>query len=302
MQRRVVSTIGCVRVVITGGAGFIGRHLVQRYVDSGHETLIVDDLSTSSAQDLPDGVELIQADVADPATGLQLARARPDVVIHAAAQVSVSHSLRNPKRDREINIVGTENVLHGARRARRFVFISSGGAVYGEAVTAREDDPARPVNFYGVHKWTAERYVMLSGLPYAIARPSNVYGPGQRSDIEGGVVAIFCERARRRQPLLIYGDGEQCRDFIHVNDVVSAIAAMVDTRRVGTWNVGTGVATSVNELASLVEGARGEELERERLPPRPGDVRLSTMNISAAMAQLGWRPNIGLADGLQDLV
>jgi UDP-glucose 4-epimerase len=298
----VLDTIASMRVVITGGAGFIGRHLVQRYVASGHETLIVDDFSASSARDLPPGVELIRADIADPATGRRLARAHPDVVIHAAAQVSVSRSLRNPTRDRELNVVGTENVLRGARGARRFVFVSSGGAVYGEAVTAREGDPARPVNFYGVHKWTAERYVMLSGLPYAIARPANVYGPGQRSDLEGGVVAIFCERARKRQPLSIYGDGEQCRDFVHVRDVVRAIAAMAETRHVGTWNVGTGVATSLNELASLVEKARGQELQREHLPPRPGDARLSTMDISAAVAQLGWRPEIALADGLQELV
>ncbi len=188
-------TVGA-KVLVTGGAGFIGSHIVDALLMAGHEVTVIDDLSSGSLDQIPASVTFIQCDVADRLVSDHIRVAQPDLVIHAAAQVSVNASVEDSERDRRVNLAGTENVLRGAREAgaRRFVFISSGGAVYGEAEGSTEADVPNPANPYGIHKLAAEGYVRSSGLQYAIARFANVYGPRQRSDLEGGVVSIFIER------------------------------------------------------------------------------------------------------------
>ena len=290
-----------VKVLITGGAGFIGSHIARGVAARGWDPVILDDLSTGSRAAIPTGVELVLHDISRSDTADVVALIGADVVIHAAAQVSVARSMADPARDRAVNVVGTERVLEGSERggAQRIVFLSSGGAVYGEASGAAEDDAPRPASYYGAHKWVAERYVELSRIPHGIARIANVYGPGQRSDLEGGVVAIFKERLLAGDAIVVHGDGEQVRDFIHVEDVVDAVLAMASSERSSTWNVGTSRETSVLGLLYETEGVLRRTATVTFGPARPGDVRRSSLDIGRIRSQLGWRPRLTLAEGLR---
>lgn len=291
-------------ILVTGGAGFVGSSIVRALAAAGNRVAVLDDLSTGDSANLPEEVPLVQADVSDAATASEVARLAPEVVIHAAAQVSAAASLEDPARDRAVNVEGTAHVISGAAeaRVRRFVFVSSGGAVYGECSGATEQTLPRPSSYYGAHKYLAERYVELSGLPYAIARLANVYGPGQRHDLEGGVVAIFLDRLQRGEPVTVNGDGHQSRDFVHVEDVVDAVRAMLDGRRDGTWNVGTGEATTVRELLRGVERATGSAASVDYAPPRPGDVKSSCLSVESVQRELGWRASYDLEVGLSRMI
>lgn len=288
------------RVLVTGGAGFIGSHLVRALLERGHEPLVLDDLSSGRRSAVRAGVAFVRADVSDPATAGRICDLRPEVVVHAAAQVSVERSVRDPARDEAVNVRGTAVTLEGATAggARRFVFISSGGAVYGSTRGADEATPPAPESPYGRNKLAAERLVAAAGLPAAIARLANVYGAGQRSDLEGGVVAIFTDAVRAGGPVVVHGDGGQTRDFVHVDDVAEALCRMVEDDQVGTWNVGTGVATSVIGLLSLIERVSDRSLAVDHEPARPGDVRESFLRIERIARDLGWRPRLDLSAGL----
>lgn len=279
-------------ILVTGGAGFIGSGIVRALAAAGRRVAVLDDLSGGDSANLPEGVTLVRADIREPAAADEIARLAPEAVVHAAAQVSVAASIEDPARDSAINVAGTANVLAGARRAgaRRFVFLSSGGAIYGECDGATEQTLPRPVSYYGAHKYLAERYVEFSGLSHAVARLANVYGPGQRSDLEGGVIAIFLQRLRDEEPVTIHGDGLQRRDFIHLDDVVSAVQAMLNSAKSGTYNVGTGEATSMRELLRKTERAVGAPVSVRRAPSRAGDVRSSSLSAQALRTELGWGP------------
>ena len=233
---------GRVKVVLTGGAGFIGSHLASLLVSQGETVHVIDDLSTGRADSLPAGVELHVIDVADTRVIGVIEDVRPDIVIHGAAQVSVARSMEDPDLDERINVAGTKHVVIGAARAgaRRVVFLSSGGAVYGETDGATESSSPAPKSPYGRNKLRAEAIVASSAASFAVARLSNVYGPGQRADLEGGVVAIFASALTARQGITIYGDGHQRRDLVYVDDVASAIVRLADGSLNGTWNVATG--------------------------------------------------------------
>ena len=291
-------------ILVTGGAGFIGSHLVDRLLAGGAHPVVLDDLSGGDLANLPDGVPVVHVDVSDPATVARIAEVNPNAIVHAAAQVSVPRSMAEPARDRAINLVGTEHVIAGARQAggRRVVFLSTGGGIFGETIEpATEESLPRPKAFYSVHKYAAERYLELSGLPYAIARLANVYGPRQRTDLEGGVVAILAERLASGRPISIYGSGEQSRDFVHACDVVGALLRMLQTNENGMWNVGTGRATTINELLAAAEGVFGSATEMLRLPTRAGDVFSSCLAVDKIRDDLGWRPALSLAEGLRTL-
>ena len=294
--------IGMGRILVTGGAGFIGSYVVRSLLERGDEVVVLDDFSGGTAEVVPQGVRVIEADIADPTTAETIERLAPDGVVHAAAQVSVVVSMEDPGRDRATNLLGTAHVLTGASRARvrRFVFLSSGGAVYGESDGADEQTRPAPASYYAVHKLAGEGYVALSGLSYAIARIANVYGAGQRSDLEGGVVAIFTERIARGEPLIIYGDGEQRRDFVHVSDVARAIITMLDAPQDGLWNVGTGVSTSVNELAETLRGSTAQPIRVNHAEERRGELRDSRLVVARIATDLGWQPARTLADGLSE--
>lgn len=291
-------------VLVTGGAGFIGSHIVDTLIARGEQVVVLDDLSGGSRDNLPPGVPIVEIDVAGPESARMIADLHPRAVIHAAAQVSVAHSMSDPARDRDVNVVGTANVLEGAKGAgcQRVIFISTGGAIYGETSGASETAMPHPQSYYSAHKYLAERYFELSGLSYGIARLANVYGPRQRSDLEGGVVSIFSERLRAGEPIVIQGSGEQYRDFVYVADVVSAVLAMLDSQLDGTWNVATGSRTTILELLAALEARITPATAIRHEASRPGDLFASRLINDQIRQDLGWQPCFDLAAGLDDLL
>lgn len=289
------------KALVTGGAGFIGSHIVERLVRDGWRVSVVDDLSGGDRANLPGGVPLVVCDIADSALMRVFVEGAFDAVIHCAAQTSVPHSVADPAFDRQVNLVGTENVVRCAQATGvgRFVFFSSGGAVYGDtAVRADETTLAAPLSPYGVHKLAAEGYVVLSGLSYAILRPANVYGPRQRAGTDGGVIATFMDRLSRGESLHVNGDGEQVRDFVFVADVAAAVRFALSWDCSGIWNVASGAETTVNDLARHVGQALGMVPTVVYGPARAGDVRISRLSNERLIRQGGWRPDYTLAQGL----
>lgn len=290
--------------LVTGGAGFIGSHLAEALARQGFEVIVVDDLSTGSTGNIPAGVRLIEIDIASPSVSELIIDLRPQLIVHAAAQIHVPASVRDPARDRDVNLVGTENVIRGARaaRVRKLVFLSSGGAIYGATSGATEETLPAPESPYGVHKLAAESYVRMSGIPHGIVRFSNVYGPRQRRDLEGGVVSIFLDACVAGRPVAIYGDGRQTRDFLYIEDAVSGTLAVARTTRSGTWNVATGCATSILELLAQVERLVGRKVTVVHEAPRVGDVRSSTLIVDRIRRELAWGPTATLDSGLRAML
>jgi UDP-glucose 4-epimerase len=269
-------------VLVTGGAGFVGSHIANSLA-GGWQVRVFDNLSCGSLANVADDPD-ISVQIGDIRSEQDVAAAFAagpvDAVVHCAAQTSVPLSMVDPGLDREVNVAGTRRLLRAASAAgaRRFVFMSSGGALYGETTQpATEDVFPSPRSYYGLHKFAAEQMVRAEGIPYAILRPSNIYGPRQRSDIDGGVVAIFLERLAAGDPVDLYGDGDQFRDFVFVDDVVRAVAAALAVRENVVWNVSSAVATSINQLLERLVELSGAKAEVRRLPARPGDVRASVL-------------------------
>jgi UDP-glucose 4-epimerase len=292
------------RAMVTGGAGFVGSHLVEALLARGDEVHVVDNLAGGSRANLPAAVELHELDVRDSALERLGRRLRPQVVFHLAAQADVATSVARPAFDAEVNVVGTVRVLEVARAAAaRVVFASSGGAVYGECTRpAREEDEPRPLSPYAAAKLAGEVYLTtwnrLYGTRHVSCRLANVYGPRQLATLEGGVVAIFLERLRCGRPTEIFGDGLQTRDFVYVGDVVAALLAAAALATGAVYNVGSGVATSVAELHRLCVEIAGVEQKPRFREARPGDLRHSVLDPSLAARELAWHAQTTLADGL----
>jgi UDP-glucose 4-epimerase len=298
------------KIVVTGGAGFIGSHVVDAYVAAGHDVLVVDDLSTGKRENLNPRARFHQLDIQDPATAELVRRERPDVLNLHAAQMDVRRSVADPLFDARVNILGTVNVLDAARQAgvRKVLFVSSGGAVYGEQETypAPESHPTNPVSPYGVSKRAGELYAFFFqaeyGLPFVALRYANVYGPRQDPHGEAGVVAIFSGRMLQNEPVTINGDGEQTRDYVFVGDVARASVLALERPVTGPLNIGTGIETDVNELARLLRAATGSRSPVSHGPAKSGEQRRSVIDCRRAAAELGWRPEVPLADGLRRTV
>jgi UDP-glucose 4-epimerase len=291
------------RTLVTGGAGFVGSHVVDALLEHGDEVHVVDNLSTGSRENLAAGAELHELDIRDPAIETLGAELRPDVVLHLAAQADVGTSVERPAFDAEVNVVGTVRVLEAARAAgARVVFTSSGGTVYGECnEPATEDHAQLPLAPYGVSKLAGETYVAawnrLHRTSHVVLRLANVYGPRQLPALEGGVVAIFLDRLARGETADIFGDGRVERDYIHVSDVVAAFLRAAENGA-GTYNVGTGVATSVLDLYRHCATAAGVDRDPNFAPPRQGDLRRTVIDPSRAERELDWRAGTALADGI----
>ena len=295
-------------VLVTGGAGFIGSHLVDRLIETGHRVHVIDSLETGNTANLHPSAELIEADIGDSVGGI-VAKVAPKAVFHLAAQVSVAVSARDPELDARVNLMGTLNLLQAlvALKSRpRFIFFSTGGGIYGdlgeEELPARESMDARPLSPYGASKLAVETYLRvyghLHGIDYGIVRPSNVYGPRQDPHGEAGVIAIFAQAMLAGRQVTIFGDGEDVRDYIYVSDLVEGALAVYRSGRPGPYNLGTGTAVSVNQLhASLCEliPDHGGAVHG---PPRPGDIPRIWLDVAAAEGDLGWRPGISLMEGM----
>jgi UDP-glucose 4-epimerase len=288
-----------VRAVVTGGAGFIGSNLVDALVGRGDDVVVVDDLSSGKRDFVDPAASFVEADIRD---GIDARGA--DVVFHLAAQADVQTSVRRPDHDAAVNVVGTVRVLEAARAAgAQVVFSSTGGAIYGECdAPAPESAPRRPLSPYGIAKLCAEEYLAgwnrIHGTNHVALRFGNVFGPRQDSSLEGGVVSIFLERFARGEETVIFGDGGQTRDFVHVDDVVRAVLAAAG-RRGGVYNVGTGIETTVTELHRLCAAATGSELPARHVEPRAGDARRSVLDASRAAAELGWQAETSLEQGIR---
>ncbi len=311
------------RILVTGGAGFIGSHIVDAVRERGHTCAVIDDLSSGSPENLPPEVELFQADVSDrDAIADIFDDFRPDAVSHQAAQISVSVSMREPGRDAQVNIVGLLNVLAEAARVgvRRVVFASSVAVLQGEATQpADESFPTGPISPYGIAKWTGERYLEFfareRGLTCVALRYANVYGPRQNPHGEAGVVAVFCRRMLAAEPATINGDGLYIRDYVYGPDVARANALALETdlqQGFHLYHIGTGVPTDVNQLAGRLREACQSVLRRSGPgavvpsarfgPPRPGDLRCSLIDSAKARRELGWSPQTTVEAGLPQTV
>ncbi|MGA7087277.1 MAG: NAD-dependent epimerase/dehydratase family protein [Candidatus Dormiibacterota bacterium] len=306
------------RVVVTGGAGFIGSHLTDRLLREGHEVAVVDDLSGGRREQVNDQARFYQLDVTSDWISRVVARERPEVVFHLAAQIDVRRSISDPLQDAEVNVLGTVQLLRAVVGAggARFIFVSSGGAIYGdtEMVPTPETHPLRPASPYGAAKVAGEAYLNAFagsfGLETAVVRPGNVYGPRQDPHGEAGVVAIFTTALLAGRSPVINGDGLQTRDYVFVDDVVDAAMRLLHGP-LGQYNVGTGRATSVLELseelgravAETQRGSEGGPLPRPTHgPAKEGEQRRSCLDCSLAQSRLGWTAGVTLAEGLRRTV
>src|SRR5215207_1077525 len=304
------------RALVTGGAGFIGSHVADLYLARGYDVTIVDNLASGSRSNIPESAEFRELDITSPDAAALVRNGGFDVISHLAAQIDVRRSVAEPSYDATVNVLGTINLLEairGAAKQARFIFSSTGGAIYGDFVTPpnREPMPKDPESPYGIAKLSAELYLAAYGRLYGIdtvaLRYANVYGPRQDPHGEAGVVAIFCNRILDGRPLTVFGDGRQTRDYVFVKDVARANLAAaewplpprgeLDAR---AFNVGTGVETSVLTLAESLARAAGSASPVEHAPARAGELQRSAVSVEKAASVLGWRPEVRLEDGLRE--
>jgi UDP-glucose 4-epimerase len=296
--------------LVTGGAGFIGSHLVDRLLTEGYRVVIVDDLSTGKLKNLNPAATFHHTDITHPSVQEVFTRERPDLVFHLAAQISVTDSTKDPIKDGEINVIGTLRLLEAARRSGidKFIYSSTGGALYGDpAVTpCTEQTPIAPLSPYGLSKYLAEQYVelyqRLYHLNYTILRYGNVYGPRQDPHGEAGVVAIFAQAILKGRQPQIFGTGDQERDFVYVGDVVQANMLAIDHDDNSAFNIGTGQGTSVNRIFELLKSIINYRWDATRRSPRQGEVYKISLECSKAYQELKWSPKVSLEEGLQETV
>lgn len=298
------------KVLVTGGAGFIGSHVSDVFVRAGHEVIALDNLSSGKKENLDPRVRLEVLDIRSPEAAQLIRAEKPQVLCHLAAQMDVRRSVEDPRFDAEANILGFLNLLEASRAAgvQKVVFSSTGGAIYGEqdVFPAPESHPTRPVSPYGVSKASGELYLgyykAQYGMQYVALRYANVYGPRQNPHGEAGVVSIFCKRLLAGQGSTIYGEGKQTRDFVYVEDVARAnfLAAQKDYS--GAINIGTGVETDINRLYGLLAGHAGFTEPAAHAPGRPGEQLRSCVDNTRAREVLGWQPTVEIAEGLRRTV
>jgi len=301
------------KVIVTGGAGFIGSHIVDKLLARGHEVHVLDNLSSGSRDNLAqtNHVQLHVLDIRSSEARALIERLSPDFVVHAAAQVSVRISMEEPSLDTDLNVTGLVNILSGLRERKgsHVVFLSSGGAIYGEQVAfpAKEDHPIKPESVYGLSKRVGEEYLEFWGRAWGVTstslRLSNVYGPRQNPHGEAGVVAIFCERLLVGKSITVNGTGKQTRDFVYVEDVAEAVGRAVDTRIVGEFNIGTSQETTITEVAEQVRDLIAPKADVSYAPAKAGEQLRSCIDNSAAKAKLAWSPQVvRFSEGLERTV
>lgn len=294
------------KILVTGGAGFIGSHIVDAYIKLGHRVVIIDDLSTGDINNVNPDATFIKLDIKSPELEQVFRKFGFDVVNHHAAQINVRRSLDDPLFDAEVNIIGSLNILNllAKHKIKRFIFASSGGAIYGEPdrYPITEDFSTEPFSPYGVAKLTVENYIKvfskLYNFNYVILRYSNVYGPRQISKSEAGVISIFINQILENKECFVNGDGEQTRDYVYVGDVVKANVLALNAQS-DFFNIGTGVETSVNKLLDVLSQILNREIPHSHRAPIPGEVLKNVLNFSKAKNFLGWIPEIPLSKGIE---
>ncbi|QGG47195.1 NAD-dependent epimerase/dehydratase family protein [Heliorestis convoluta] len=295
------------KVLVTGGAGFIGSHIVDALIKENHTVTVVDNLSQGKLEQVHQEADFYQIDICSPELIKLIKKAAPEVIIHQAAQIKVNNSIEDPIFDARVNLIGTLNLLESAAQCgvRKITYASS-AAVYGEPayLAIDEDHPVNPISPYGVSKYAPEMYLKhyknIHNLDYTVLRYANVYGPRQDASGEGGVVALFCDRLIQGETLTIHGDGEQTRDFIYVGDVASANLATLTKGDGSIYNVGCNRPTSINELTKILSHANHQSIKTKYTIPRPGDIKESYLNSIKAQRELDWKPQWSLHKGLAE--
>jgi UDP-glucose 4-epimerase len=295
------------KVLITGGAGFIGSHLANNLIEMGHEVVIVDNLSSGSKENIPVAATFYKIDLKNCLEINEIFKIeKPNMVSHHAAQTKVRDSLRNPKKDAQNNILGTINLMQALKKTnvRKVVYASSGGAVYGNVgpLPHSEKNLPKPISYYGASKLSAENYIRIScaqlGISYSILRYSNVYGPRQREDGFGGVVPIFIKSLLLKKRPTIYGDGQQTRDFVYIDDVIRANVKAMNSDKSDVFNVGTGQETSINNLFKMINLKLDASATIKYAPKVRGEIKRSVVAIDKIKAELRWKPTHQLDQGL----
>ena len=298
------------KIVVTGGAGFIGSHLADSYIAAGHEVFVIDDLSSGDKRNLNPKAKFHHSDLLDPKIPGLIAEIRPDVLSHHAAQMEVRRSVSDPLFDARVNILGFLHLLEACKPIglKQVIFASSGGAIYGEqeSFPASEDHPKRPASPYGVSKLTGEYYLAYYqttfGIPYVALRYANVYGPRQNFKGEAGVIAIFIDQLLAGKKPMINGDGKQTRDFVYVGDVAAANLRALESSYVGCLNIGTGVETDLVTLYGKICQKVGSKVSALHGPAKSGEQRRSSLECSRARRVLSWSPRTSLDEGLAQTV
>ncbi|HTN71307.1 MAG TPA: NAD-dependent epimerase/dehydratase family protein [Methylomirabilota bacterium] len=294
------------KIVVTGGAGFIASHIVDAYIDRGYEVHVIDDFSTGRKENLNPKAIVHSLDIADRAAAAIIAKIKPDALNHHAAQMDLRRSVEDPLLDARINIMGFVNLLEACKDAavKKVIFASSGGAIYGdkEPIPADEEHPTEPLSPYGVSKKTGELYLAYYHaafrMPFVALRYSNVYGPRQSSKGEAGVVAIFISQLLSGKNPMINGDGKQTRDYVFVGDVVKANVAALEADYIGPVNIGTGKETDVLTICQVLRQGLKSAIEAVHGPAKIGEQRRSCLDASRAKRVLGWNAEVSLATGL----
>jgi len=297
-------------VVVTGGAGFIGSHIADDMISSGHTVHIIDDLSTGVRSNLPANAVFHHYDICNEEAGSLIKSLSPDIVIHTAAQISVRRSMEVPPEDVRVNVQGLVSLLHSCNTVKLpfFVFLSTGGAIYGnqDYFPAKEDHPIRPTSIYGLSKKVGEEYLEFwqreHGLKFAALRLANVYGPRQNPHGEAGVVAIFAKKLFAGETPVINGDGKQTRDFVYVKDVVAAVNAVATKKATGIFNIGTGIETSVNELYKYIKDSSEVSIDAKYGDAKSGEQLRSSIDASKAKSTFGWEAKTKLNEGILETV
>ncbi len=299
------------KVLVTGGAGFIGSHVVDALLEAGHDVAVVDDLSTGNRANVDPRARFYRVDLRDEAAlKAVLEQERPEVISHQAAKANVRESMARPRLYAEVNIIGSVNLLEQARRCgtRKVVYASTGGAVYGEPeyLPVDENHPINPLDPYGASKHQVEHYLYIYrkhyDIEYTVLRYPNVYGPRQDPEGEAGVIAIWTARMLRNQPAVIHGSGEQQRDFVFVGDIARANVLALDKGDGEIMNLGSGVGTTINTVFDLLKAATGYTQERVHGPAKQGEVFRSYITHDKAERLLGWKPTVSLSEGLERTV
>jgi Nucleoside-diphosphate-sugar epimerases len=297
------------KVLITGGAGFIGSHITDLLIENSYEVVVIDNLSHGNVENVHSGVKFYECDITNKCASDIIVKEKPDVIVHEAAQISVENSIKNPIKDAEINIIGTLNILEAAKAigVKKIIYPAS-AAIFGEPeyLPIDEKHPLNMVSGYGVTKHTVEHYLSvykkIYGINSVVLRYSNVYGPRQDSSGEGGVVAIFVEKLLKNEAPLIYGDGEQTRDFVYVKDVAKANLCAIKSETDGIFNICTGEKTSVNELFKYISEFLNVEVNPIYTEERYGDIRDSYMSYDKIFTRMGWKPEYNILKGLKETI
>ncbi|MCM8787748.1 MAG: SDR family oxidoreductase [Candidatus Omnitrophica bacterium] len=298
------------KILVTGGAGFIGSHLVDKLIKDNYKVVVIDNLSTGKKENLNSKAKFYKIDIQSQKISQVFKKEKPEIVFHYAAQIDVRKSVENPIKDAKINILGTLNILENCKKykVQKFIFASTGGAIYGDAdiIPTPEDYPEFPLSPYGIEKLIVDKYLnyyyQVFGLPFVSLRLANVYGPRQNSKGEAGVIAIFCDKMLSSSQPIINGNGKQTRDFIYVDDVVEASILAMKSKKVGIYNIGTAKETNINEIFGKIKKLTKANCKKIYGPIKEGEQKRSCLDFKRAQKELGWTPKISLAEGLRKTV